>query len=106
MSVFKDIWNDVKQPSSDDESAYHFALIGIAHFVLGAALACVFPAWFAIIGYTITKEIPDHIYRDGSLVDGMIDVGFVGLGAITFAMMYWPLICLMTVALVVYVKYR
>lgn len=106
MSVWRDIWHDVRQPSSDDESAYLFALIAFGHAMLGALLVCFLPVWAAVIVYAFGKELPDYACRDGSLIDGILDIAFVGLGACFFILPNWPVFVWVAVALAIWILYR
>ncbi|MDO5643693.1 MAG: hypothetical protein Q4G26_15075 [Paracoccus sp. (in: a-proteobacteria)] len=94
-----------------DESGYLWALIGLGHVMLGAMLQGLLGAAGAAarlglaIGYWLIKERAD-LRRGGSLRDGLIDAGFVGVGAFYTGERWWPVAVMASVALGAWLKER
>ena len=98
-----DIWDDLLTPGSDGSAGYRRAVIGIAHAMLGAAMAAPLMAWggpeAALIApalraavaliYSLVKEAGD-LRRGGTLADGIEDTIFVHLGTF-YGPWWWPL---------------
>ncbi len=93
MSFAAHLWAGLSQPSPPEQTAEAALVRGLAHVVLGAALALLAPWWAVALVYALTKELHDR-RRGGGLVDGAFDAAFVALGAAGFA--GWPVaaICL------------
>ena len=103
---------EILTPSARDEDAYTWAVIGIGHAMLGAAIAAVLgwlvppevalpfvvaPGWLALaVGYWWIKERRD-LRRGGRWLDGATDALFVGLGAF-YGPSWWPLAIFAAVA--------
>lgn len=95
MSGWRSLLADLATPSAPDESPYLWMLVAIGHAVAGAALAQAVPGvWPAVaraavpVAYWLTKERSD-LRRGGSLLDGLVDAGFVGLGML-YGAWWWP----------------
>lgn len=93
------IWAEIVTPSHAGEPPYLWMLIAIGHAVLGALLALALPGWLAVAGrvtpvliYWLIKERGD-LRRGGSLRDGLVDTGFVGLG-LFYGAPWWPALVL------------
>lgn len=71
-------------PSSEIEDDYTFFLVAFGHLGFGAAL-CQLTGWVLPIPvlYWVLKERRD-LRLGGSFWDGIIDAGFVGVGAAAF----------------------
>lgn len=88
------IWREMMTPSTRAERPFTSLLIAVAHAVLGAALwplAAGIVAGVRLGGpalYWLIKERAD-LKRGGSVRDGLIDAGFVGLGTF-YGAAWWP----------------
>jgi hypothetical protein len=99
-AALRSIWCEIVQPSKPDEPAYYVMLIAVGHALLGASLAPLdIAAWFAAgrfaipVIYWALKEWGD-LRRGGSILDGLVDTGFVALGAIYAGQVWWPALVL------------
>jgi hypothetical protein len=63
-----------------------FALNQIGHIALGAALAWLAGPIPVLVGYLAWEML--HLWRGGSLWDGIEDYGFVAAGVLSLAL--WP----------------
>ena len=101
-----DIWDDLLTPGADGSAGYRRAVIGVAHAMLGAALAAPLMAWggadaaliapalraAVALAYWAVKEAGD-LRRGGTLADGIEDAIFVHLG--TFYGPWWWPVCML-----------
>lgn len=87
MRFARDLWAGLSLPSPADQDAEAALIRGLAHVVLGAALALLAPWWAAALAYAAAKELPD-LRRGGGRLDGGFDVAFVAIGGAGFA--GWP----------------
>jgi hypothetical protein len=93
VTFIRAIWDELARPSTLPpgplHGAYERAVIGMAHMVIGAALASlVAPEWasgaatarLVAAVYWLAKERAD-LKRGGTLADGLEDTACVGIGA-------------------------
>lgn len=107
MTALRRLIATIRTPTDGDP--YTWAVIGIGHVMLGAALAGLFG--FAAAGlrlalalaYWLVKERGD-LRRGGSLRDGLIDSAFVGVGAFYSGPAWWPVAVLVTVSVGAWIK--
>ena len=84
IAAIRKLWAEAMRPTIG--SGYLWAVIGISHVMLGAALQGVLGASGAAarlvvaFGYWMLKERGD-LRRGGSLRDGVVDAALVGVGA-------------------------
>lgn len=93
--MWKEFWKEASTPSSRGEGPHIWAALAAGHFLIGSSLGASLPInalWIAII-YWVAKEAFD-LWRGGRFLDGVIDAGFVFVGALTM-----PLIAIVTIAL-------
>lgn len=97
--------------SPTDGDSYQWAVIGLGHVMLGAALQGLLgvtaaAARLALAAlYWIAKERGD-LRRGGSLRDGLIDAAFVGVGCFYTGDRWWPVAVMLTAAVGAWVKER
>jgi hypothetical protein len=80
----KELISEIFSPSNKNESPYTSLLIFLGHFVLGAALAHIFPPILAISLFVLKELFFDIVYKKGNFKDSIIDSLAVGLGAVAF----------------------
>ena len=102
MISIKRLIDAILTPSQRDEDGYTWAVVGIGHVMLGAALQGLL-GWsgaalrvLIAVGYWLAKERGD-IRRGGALRDGLVDAAFVGVGAFYSGPRWWPLAVMATV---------
>lgn len=88
LEVIADLWREILTPSPPDEKPYKFALIAIGHAILGATFS--FAGLLFGFAYWLIKERKD-LRRNGSLMDGLIDTGFVLVGTQYSGPEWWPI---------------
>lgn len=95
------LWAEAMRPTIG--SGYLWAVIGISHVMLGAALQGVLGASGAAarlvltVVYWILKERGD-LRRGGSLRDGIVDAALVGVGAFYSGPRWWPIAVIIAIA--------
>lgn len=85
-SLIAHLWAGLSRPSPRAQTPEQALVRGLAHAVLGAALALLLPWWAVVLLYAV-KEGAD-LRQDGQWLDGGFDVAFVLIGALGFA--WWP----------------
>ncbi len=101
----------IRTPSRADEDGYTWALIGIGHVMLGAALQGLLGAAGAAArlliaaGYWAVKERRD-LRRGGGLRDGLVDAGLVCVGAFYDGARWWPVAVMLAIAVGALVRER
>lgn len=109
MNALRRLLAIIAAPKTGD--SYTWAVIGLGHVMLGAALQGVLGASAAAVrlslavAYWCAKERGD-LRRGGSLRDGLIDAAFVGVGAFYTGARWWPLAVILTVAVGAWLKER
>lgn len=105
--ILAEIWRVLRAPEAG-RTWFEWALLAIGHAMLGALLAeiarHVVPAAPGDAGralvlaaaYFVAKEIPD-LWRGGRIGDGVVDAGFVCLGAL-YGVTLWPVLVWLAVA--------
>jgi hypothetical protein len=99
--LINSVFDDIINPSPDNERPYQYAVIALAHMMLGALGAALVGYLIAgpvlIAGrlaitlfYWLTKEAGD-LRRGGSWFDGLSDTAFVGWGLFYTGSAFWPL---------------
>ncbi len=102
MRALRQLIGTILMPSPRDESGYDWAVIGIGHVMLGAALQGVLGASGAALrlsiamAYWAVKERGD-LKRGGNLRDGLVDAALVAYGACYQGPRWWPVALLLAV---------
>lgn len=95
----RDLWDELMQPAGREQTPAARLGTAAGHVVLGAAAGLPFAALFSAVGaavvvlilYWALKEWRD-LRAGGGWRDGVIDAGFVGLGALALSWpVLWPL---------------
>ena len=100
MNALRRLLAEIAQPT--DGTPYLWAVIGIGHVMLGAALqgllgASAAAARVALAGaYWLVKERGD-LLRGGTIRDGLIDSALVAVGAFYSGPRWWPVAVMLTV---------
>ena len=95
--------------SPTDGDSYQWAVIGLGHVMLGAALQGLLgvtaaAARLALAAlYWVAKERGD-LRRGGALRDGIVDTAFVGVGCFYDGSRHWPVAVMLTAAVGAWIK--
>lgn len=100
LQLLKDLWQDIKTPSTADETLYQMGVTAMAHALLAACVVSILHHWFGLetkavwvlipVLYWLWKEWSD-LKRGGGGLDGLIDTGFIFLGGFYPGEPWWPL---------------
>ena len=108
IDIINEFWRDASMPSPPDESVYQFVVIAVGHIFIGSLLGVFLTGlWLFLIpiAYFALKELSD-IKRGGTLIDSIVDMLFVGVGAIYLLVSPWgPVIALAVLFMVTWAKY-
>lgn len=108
IDIINEFWRDASMPSPPDESVYQFVVIAVGHIFIGSLFGVFLSGlWLFLIpiAYFALKELPD-IKRGGTLIDSIVDMLFVGVGAIYLLVSPWgPVIALAVLFMVTWAKY-
>lgn len=111
MTALRRLIDIIATPSLPDEDGYQWALIGIGHVMLGAALQGAVGAAGAVarlmitVAYWLAKERGD-LKRGGSWRDGLIDAALVGFGAFYDGPRWWPVAAMVAICIGAVLKER
>lgn len=111
MTALRRLITSILTPSARAEDGYTWAVIGIGHVMLGAALQGLLGAVGAAArllitaGYWLAKERGD-LKRGGSLRDGLVDAAFVGVGAFYSGPRWWPVAVMLVVGVGAVIRER
>lgn len=108
IDIINEFWRDASMPSPPDESVYQFVVIAVGHIFIGSLFGVFLSGlWLFLIpiAYFTLKELSD-IKRGGTLIDSIVDMLFVGVGAIYLLVSPWgPVIALAVLFMVTWAKY-
>ena len=107
MKALKRLLMEVRTPEVGDP--YKWAVIGAGHILLGMALqgllgvAGAFARLGIAVFYWIAKERND-LKKGGTLKDGLVDAAFVGVGSFYDGSRWFPIACIITLAIGAWLK--
>ncbi|MFV0409457.1 MAG: hypothetical protein ACK5LJ_07085 [Paracoccus sp. (in: a-proteobacteria)] len=111
MRALNSLITTILTPSARDEDGYQWAVIGLGHVMLGAALqgllgaAGVAMRLLIAVMYWLIKERGD-VRRGGGLRDGLVDTALVGVGAFYAGPRWWPVAVMAVITLGAILKER
>ena len=94
-----------------DGDSYEWAVIGLGHVMLGAALQGLLgvtaaAARLALAAlYWVAKERGD-LRRGGALRDGLVDTALVGVGCFYAGPRHWPVMAMAAICFSAFIKER